>query len=248
MAATSSVRRLLTRLPGEGRPSPLRLGPVTSALRRGRRPAWLGSLGSTSPVSMSWGYDRGAPVDRWYIERFLEEQRADITGRVIEIKDSGYTDRFGEGVTERAVLDVDPDNPHVTHVADLTDSDGLPSAAFHCFVLTQTLQYIFDVRAAVATAHRILRPGGVLLATFPVTSRICDYPPTDCWRFTPVSARLLLEEAFAPGAVTVRGHGNVLTQVAFLEGLAADDLTHAELEHDDERFPLVVCARAVRAA
>jgi SAM-dependent methyltransferase len=199
-------------------------------------------------VSTSWGYDRGTPVDRWYIERFLAEQGADISGRVLEIKDSGYTDRFGSGVTERAVLDVDADNPRVTHVADLTDGDGLPSEAFDCFLLTQTLQYIFDVHAAIATAHRILRPGGVLLATMPVTSRICDYPPTDCWRFTPLSARLLLEPAFAAGSVTVRGHGNVLTQVAFLEGLAAQDLTEAELAHDDERFPLIVCARAVRAA
>jgi len=241
------MRRLLTRLPARGAAA-LRLRPTVAALRRRQRPAWLGSLGSTTPVSTSWGYDRGTPVDRWYIERFLAEQSADISGRVIEIKDSGYTDRFGRGVTERAVLDVDADNPDVTHVADLADGEGLPSEAFDCFVLTQTLQYLFDLRAALATCHRILRPGGVLLATMPVTSRICDYPPTDCWRFTPRSARLLLEEAFAPGAVTVRGHGNVLTQVAFLEGLAYQDLTEAELNHDDERFPLVVCARAVRAA
>ena len=246
MAADPPLRRL-TRLPVRGADA-LRLRPTVGALRRRQRPAWLGSLGSTSPVSTSWGYDRGTPGARWHIERFLAQQRADITGRVIEIKDSGYTDQFGGGVTERAVLDVDADNPHVTHVADLADGEGLPSEAFDCFVLTQTLQYLFDLRAALATAHRILRPGGVLLATMPVTSRICDYPPTDYWRFTPLAARRLLEDAFAPGAVTVRGHGNVLTQVAFLEGLAAQDLTEAELDHDDERFPLIVCARAVRAA
>lgn len=225
----------------------MRIGPALRSLRRGHRPVRLGSLGSTSPFGGEWGYGRGTPVDRWYIERFLKRHRADITGRVLEVKDSGYTNRFGTGVTEPAVLDIDPGNPAATHVADLQDGDGLPSGAFDCFVLTQTLQYIYDVPAALATAHRILAPGGVLLATMPVTSRTSDPPLTDYWRFTPLAVERLLHDAFPGGEVEVHGHGNVLTQVAFLEGLALADLRKAELEVDDPRFPLIVCARAVKA-
>jgi len=225
----------------------LRLRPALQALRRGRRPVSLGALGRTRPISAAWGYDRGTPVDRWYIERFLSRHRRDITGRVLEVKSSDYTDRFGHDLIERAVLDVDPANEHATHVADLASADSLPSQAFDCFVLTQTLQFIFDFDAALAHAHRILRPGGVLLATLPVSSRICDPPLTDMWRFTPLAATRILEEAFGAGQADVRGHGNVLTQVAFLEGLAAEDLTVGELSSDDERFALIVCARAVRA-
>ena len=165
---------------------------------------------------------------------------------MIEIKDTGYTDRFGHALTERAVLDIDAENPHATHVADLAAGDGLPDAAFDCFVLTQTLQCIFDTSGALAQARRILRPGGVLLVTVPTTSRLCDLQ-TDSWRFTPVGFRRLLGDAFGAANVTVEGHGSVLTQVAFLEGLAVEDLTHDELAVDDERFPLLVCARAVRA-
>jgi SAM-dependent methyltransferase len=226
----------------------LRLRPGLNALRRRRGPAWLGSLGSTAPFGSNWGYDRGTPVDRWYIDRFLEAHRRDIAGRVLEVKDSGYTDRFGSALSERAVLDVDASNPRATHVADLATADDLPGDAFDCFILTQTLQLIYDVPAALAHAHRLLRPGGVLLTTVPVVSRICDPPLTDHWRFTPLSVRRLLDAAFGPGAVTVAGRGNVLTQVAFLEGLAAEDLTAQELAVDDERFPLVVCGRAVRTA
>ena len=50
----------------------MRLGTLLGSLRRRRRPVLLGSLGRTRPVSYHWGYDRGLPVDRWYIERFLE--------------------------------------------------------------------------------------------------------------------------------------------------------------------------------
>ena len=225
----------------------MRLRPALRALRRRRMPVWLGALGSTAPFGDAWGYDRGTPVDRWYIERFLAGHRDDITGRVLEVKDSGYTRRFGRAVTESAVLDVDTSNSRATYVADLTTAEGLPSAAFDCFVLTQTLQLVFDLRAALEQTHRLLRPGGVLLATVPVTSRVCDPPLTDHWRFTPLSMARLLEEPFGRGAVTVAGRGNVLAQVAFLEGLAAEDLTPEELAVDDERFPLLVCARAVRA-
>ena len=225
----------------------MRIGPAVRALRRRQRPIRLGSLASTVPYGADWGYDRGRPVDRWYIERFLAEHRGDITGRVLEVKDSGYTDRFGHGVTERAVLDVDPGNDRATHVSDLATGSALPTAAFDCFVCTQTLQFVFDLASAVATAHRVLRPGGVLLATMPVTSRVCQPPLTDYWRFTPASAARLLEDAFGAGAVTVRGDGNVLSQTAFLQGLAAEDLTAAELEAEDHLYPLIVCARAVKA-
>lgn len=226
----------------------MRLRPTFEALRRRRPPVRLGSLGSTAPYGTAWGYDRGRPVDRWYIERFLAEHQEDITGRVLEVKDSGYTNRFGHALTERGVLDVDATNERATYVSDLATGDGLPSDAFDCFVLTQTLQLIFDLRPALENARRALRPGGVLLATVPVASRVCSPPLTDYWRFTPAAAARLLEEVFGPDAVTVRGHGNVLTQVAFLEGLAAEDLTAAELGLDDDRFPLIVCARAVRTA
>jgi SAM-dependent methyltransferase len=242
------MRRLLTRRPGRGRVPALRLAPAVSALRRRVGPVWLGSLGRTEPFGGAWGYDRGTPVDRWHVERFLAAHRADITGRVLEVKDCGYTDRFGHDVDERAVLDIDPGNPRATYVADLADGTGLPERAFDCFVMTQTLQYIFDVRAAIAQAHRILRPGGVLLATMPVCSRIGDGSLTDYWRFTPLSVSDLLAQAFGAGAATVHGRGNVLAQVAFLEGLAAEDLTADELAVDDASFPLIVCARAVRAA
>jgi SAM-dependent methyltransferase len=151
-------------------------------------------------------------------------------------------------VEERAVLDVDPGNPRATYVADLAAADAVPSEAFDCFVLTQTLQYVFDLHAALGHVHRVLRPGGVLLLTLPVVSRLTGPPLTDYWRFTPLAAERMLEEAFAPGQVEVQGRGNVLAQVAFLEGLAAEDLAEAELAADDARLPLVVCARAVRAA
>jgi SAM-dependent methyltransferase len=223
----------------------LRLRPVVTALRRRRRPIWLGSLGRTRPVSLISGYDRGLPVDRWYIDAFLAAHAADISGRVLEVKDSGYTERFGRGVSRADVLDIDPDNPNATIVADLAAADSVASEQFDCFVLTQTLQFVYDLSAALRHIHRILRPGGVLLATLPVTSGM-SRPDEEYWRFTPAGTARLVEEAFGAGAVTIEAPGNVLSQIAFLSGLAAEDLTEDELAVQDPTFPLLVCVRAVK--
>src|SRR6266478_325221 len=128
---------------------------VRQRLRRLARPAWLGTLRRTTPLSDHWGFDRGTPLDRYYIERFLEEHCQDIRGRVLEVRDSRYTDRYGTAVQRRDVLDIDPRNPNATIVVDLATADAIPPDQFDCFVLTQTLQFIYDTRAAVAHAHRI---------------------------------------------------------------------------------------------
>ncbi|MDQ6669299.1 MAG: methyltransferase, partial [Chloroflexota bacterium] len=114
--------------------------------RRLSRPAWLGTLRRTRPVSDEFGFDRGTPVDRYYIEQFLEQHRQDIRGHVLEVRDSRHTDRFGHGLTQRAVLDINPANPLATIVADLADAHVMPTNSFDCFILTQTLHLIFEVR------------------------------------------------------------------------------------------------------
>ncbi len=218
--------------------------------RRLRRPAWLGTLRRTAPLSDSWGYDRGTPVDRYYIERFLDEHRRDIHGRVLEIKDSTYADRFGIGVEQRDVLDINPSNPHATFAADLAAADAIPSNLFDCFVLTQTLQLIYDTRACLKHAHRILRPGGVLLITVPSVSRIVPRYglQTDYWRFTPASCSALFGEVFGQAQVTVHSYGNVLTAIAFLTGMACEELSHRELEAQDPYYPIIITVRAVKQA
>src|SRR5207342_2788685 len=98
---------------------------------------------------------------------------------------------------------------------------------FDCVIATQVFQYIYDLEAAFRTVHRILAPGGVLLATVPGISRILPIENArwgDWWRFTSKSATRLAEDAFGSGNVTVTPFGNVLSAAAFLYGLAAEDL------------------------
>jgi hypothetical protein len=203
-----------------------------------------------SPVSRVFGLDRGRPIDRYYIERFLEGSAADVAGRVLEVGDADYTRRFGRGrVTQSDVLHAEPGNRRATIVGDLTTGRGVPHGAFSCVILTQVLPFVYDVPAAVRTCHAALAPGGVLLATVPGISQVSRYDADrwgDFWRFTPQSVARMFADTFGDGAADVRTHGNVLVACAFLQGLASHELTPAELDAVDPDYPVLMTVRAVK--
>lgn len=207
----------------------------------------FGDLRRTKPISREYGYDRGRPIDRYYVEGFLARHASDVRGRVLEIGDASYTRRFGgDRVTVSDVFHVDANNPAATIVGDLTDAGHVPSGTFDCFVLTQTLQLIYDVPAALRTAYRILKPGGVLLATVPGISQISndEWGATWYWAFTSLSARALFEEAFPKENIQVTAHGNVLAATAFLQGLATEELSERELDQSDREYEMLITIRA----
>ena len=209
----------------------------------------LGDLRRVFPISGYFGYDRGKPVDRRYIEDFLSRNTEDIRGRVLEVGDNAYTVQFGgTRVQQSDVLHVDSGDQRATLVGDLAEGYQLPSQAFDCIVLTQTLQLVFDIRRAVATLYRMLKPGGVLLATAPGISSIDrgEWGPGWCWSLSTNALRRLLEESFDEENITVSGYGNVLAAIAFLHGLAESELSPGELDTYDPCYPVIVAARAVK--
>jgi SAM-dependent methyltransferase len=211
----------------------------------------LGDLRRDRPISRHFGFERGLPIDRFYIERFLAAHADDVRGRVLEVGDATYTNRFGrERVARSDVLHVPPGTPAATIVADLGSGEGIPGEAFDCVILTQTLHLIFDVAAGIATLHRILADGGVLLATVPGISQIDRGQWRDSWywAFTVQSMTRLFAREFGESAVEVTAYGNALSAVAFLEGLAADELREEELLRYDEAYPVTVAIRAVKRA
>ncbi|MDX6677761.1 MAG: hypothetical protein QOE31_1813 [Solirubrobacteraceae bacterium] len=250
-------RRALTALRGRVRTRLLGRPPAVGQVR-------FGDLRRLSPVSRGFGFDRGLPVDRHYVEAFLRRHAGaagygagDIAGAVLEIGGDEYTRRFGNwgGEGESAVrsLDVlhaDASNPIATLVGDLVSGDGIPAERFDCVICTQTLHVVYDVQAAVATLHRLLRPGGVALVTVAGITQACR-PDRDLWgdywRFTTLSARRLFESAFAAEDVRVEAYGNVLASIAFLHGLAAEELRAEELDARDPDYEMLIAIRAVKA-
>ncbi|HLO15733.1 MAG TPA: glycosyltransferase [Anaerolineales bacterium] len=247
-------QHLLLRIAGRILPLPMRgwLWAKWKGLDYSPPVGWVrfGSLRRLVPFSREFGFDRGLPIDRYYIEQFLAKHAADIRGHVLEVEDDLYTRQFGGArVIKSDILHVRDGAPKATIVADLTCAEDLPRETFDCIILTQTLQFIYEVRAALTTVKRILKPGGVVLATVPGISPIIRYDMEawgQYWSFTTLSAQRLFEEVFLPANVKVEGHGNVLTAAAFLYGLAAQELEAQELDQHDYDYEVLITVRAVK--
>jgi SAM-dependent methyltransferase len=210
----------------------------------------FGDLRQLKPISSEWGFDRGRPIDRYYIDCFLSANAQDIRGHVLEIGSNIFTKRFGgDRVTNADILHVTEGNPLATIVGDLTCADHIPSDTFDCIICTQTLHFIYAVVKALRTLCRILKPGGVLLVTTPGISQVSRYDMDrwgDYWRFTSESARRLFGETFPTQHVRVKAYGNVLTAISFLHGLASEELRQQELDHFDPDYELLIAIRATK--
>lgn len=224
--------------------------PFLNRLRRPRKVRW-GNLRSLVPFSNQFGFDRGLPIDRYYITAFLKRHEQDIRGRVLEIAEPIYTKQFGgDRVSRSDVLHAVPGNSQATLVGDLMTGQGIPMEIFDCIILTQTLLVIERPADALFTAYHALKPGGVLLASFPGISQISRYDMDrwgDYWRFTDASARKLFESVFGSGNVQIETHGNVLAACAFLHGLAAHELREEELNHHDPDYQVLITVRAIKS-
>jgi SAM-dependent methyltransferase len=212
----------------------------------------LGCLERVTPVSNNWGFDRGTPVDRLYIETFINDCRADIQGRVLEVYNDDYTTRFGGArVTQSDILHNSPDLERATVVFDLTQPGDAPQGLFDCVICTQTLHLVFDVASAVESLHKVLKPGGVLLLTVPGISPsprkgLGGYD--DYWRFTSASVRRLFYGLFGEEHIDVRWYGNVYAATAFLHGLALEELDVEKLSYIDNDYEMLIALRAVKSS
>jgi SAM-dependent methyltransferase len=235
-----SFDRWLTRVPWHrSRKWPPRVGAVRA-----------GDLGSAIPVSEDFGFERGTPVDRYFIEAFLGRHASDVAGCVLEVGDDAYSKRFGQGqVSEQDVLDVTAANPRATIVSDLSRPNALPENSYDCIILTQVLHLLFDLNAATENLHRALRPGGVLLLTAPGISQIDRGGARDhwYWSFTRICLERLFGKLFLADDLEVQAVGNVYACVNFLHGLALEEVDQAKLDHLDPAFPIIVTLRARKA-
>jgi len=202
------------------------------------------------PFSRACGADRGTPIDRYYIERFLADNADDIRGRVLEMGDRVYSQKYGgRRVAHSDALFQREGKPGVTIVDDLQTGQNLPSDAFDCVVFTQTLQLLYDSRGAIRVLHRILKPGGVVLATFPGVSQIVRDEEEgwyDYWRWTATGAKRLWSETFGEDNVTVAPFGNLISVMSFISGVALHELKPDELDHRDRDYELSLTLRAVK--
>jgi len=209
-------------------------------------PRW-GNFRRTSPFSTIYGSDRGTPLDRFYLHRFLEKNRKLITGDVLEIQISTYTGRYGNGVARADTIDIEAKSKP-TFLCDLAESEPLiQSSSYNCFLMPNTLQNLRNIEGCLTQALRVLKPGGVILAStacfVPLTPDVPDY-----WRLTTSGWKEITAKTWPGCEVEIESHGNCLAATAAMMGIAMEELSEEELTHHDPRFPVlttILCRKPV---
>ena len=196
------------------------------------------------PASNIFGCEYGTAVDRYYIEQFLDQHSSLIKGTVMEIASDGYIKRFGRDVDKAIVLHVNGING--AYKGNFETGEGISDNMVDCLICTQTLQYIYDLKAAVLNIYRMLRSRGTGLLTLP---GIKSLSPGDSeaygeyWSFTEDSANRLFSEVFGSENVEVVSHGNVKVSMAYLYGIPLEYMLKEDMDHSDHQFPFLITVR-----
>lgn len=163
-----------------------------------------------------------APLERSSIFEFVSRQARLLTpgARVIDIGagDAPYRELFSE--QEYLTLDHEQ-TPHSGNVDILGSADAIPAADadFDAVLCTQVLEHVPDPLAALREFHRVLRPGGRLIATVPFAWEEHELPH-DYFRYTRAGMESLLARAGFTD-VAVRPRTDVFTTLAQLVRNAA---------------------------
>jgi len=208
-----------------------------------------GNLNKFEPLSRKFGFDRGTPIDRIFMNRFLEKNSDIITGIVLEIAESTYTKKYGKNVTKIDVLHAAEGNKEATIVGDLATGKNILKDRFDCIILLQTLHVIYDYKAVIKNCYEALKEGGVLLLTAPGISQISRYDMDrwgDYWRFTDLSLKKVLAEYFRFENIEVEHYGNYKLVSEFLNGRAAEELDAKDFDFIDDDYQLFLGAKATK--
>jgi SAM-dependent methyltransferase len=201
------------------------------------RPSW-GNLRRVTPISATYGFERGTPVDRYYVDRFFTAHRDVIRGRVLEIQTRDHIRRYGTDVIAADTLDINPAF-QPTYCCDLAHADAVLSGSYDCFLLPNTLCFLRDLDGALREARRIVRPGGAILATVPgfvpLTPDVKDY-----WHASADGWRVVADRVWNDCETTIDTHGNCLAAAAAMYGITVEELTARELDVNDPRYPVLV--------
>ena len=227
--------------------------PTTSAASRRvaplHDPRSSETFGVVTPIDPNWGFERGTPIDRVYVERFVGAHAADIRGRVLEIAAPDYTNTFGRGVEQVDILMATEGNPQATIVGDLTDAPHIPTTRSTARSSRRRSSSSTTSAPRSRRCNESSRPAACCSRPCPDSRRsrrLEDEEFGEWWHYTGRSVRRLAEEAFGAGERRGRDVRERPRGVGFLYGLAASDLESEELDAHDPLYEVVIGLRAVK--
>ena len=183
----------------------------------------FGHLRRVSPISTNFGFERGRPVDRYFIESFLADHAADVRGQCPR----GPGERLHAEIRGQRVERARSSACFPTTRRRRSSAISRPARPFPGRRSTAQSSHRCSTcprpPGGGPDIQRILKPGGVALVTVPGISQV-EWSESWHWSFTLLSARQMFSEVFGEANVRARAYGNVLAATSFLWGIAVEEL------------------------
>lgn len=197
------------------------------------------------PISRVLGCERGESILRKYVNQFIDENKSYIQGAVMEIGDRTYSNKYKDNIGKSYVFDYNNGSDKYNIKGNLETGESVKEEFVDCFIFTQTLCFIYDVKAAAQNVIKMLKKGGTVLLTVTGISSITrgDYENYGLyWRFSDMAIKRLFAEIVEVESVEIKLYGNVKTAAAFLYGISPDELETEEMEYQDRDYQLLIGA------
>jgi SAM-dependent methyltransferase len=201
----------------------------------------LGDLRRLAPFDPMFGFTRGTPIDRYYLERFIEHIRPEVRGAVLEIGGKrANRETYGfDAATEYRAMDIKR-SPDVDLVGDVHDRGLIPPGTLDAIVIFNVLEHCARPWVVAENLRGWLRVGGKVFAMVPSVQRV-HRQPRDYWRPYPDGMEALFAD-FARCQLFV--YGNPLTALAAIMGIAVQELSTDELDRVNTGYPVATCVIA----
>ena len=203
----------------------------------------LGSFANGKPFCHEFGYTRGTPIDRVFLDVFIDTIRDQVYGATLEIggrKEDKSLYRF-QNAEPFETLDVEAGSG-ADHVGDAHCITLFRPGSWDSILAFNVLEHCERPWIVVSNFLYWLRPGGMAFCVVPNAQRL-HRGPRDYWRILPDAASSLFSDF---EEVTILRYGNLLTSQAAMSGIAAEEL-HYAMAYSDRDYPTVTCISARKA-
>jgi SAM-dependent methyltransferase len=202
-----------------------------------------GSLRRLHPICKRFGFSRGTPIDRYYLDKFVAQIRNRVVGATVEIGGARQNRELYRltNVSEYTAIDAEA-HDYVDVVGDAHDSSLLAPDSADSILAFNVLEHCADPWLVARNMHRWLRTGGCAFCMVPNAQRVHNFP-RDYWRPLPDGVNWLFRDF---GSRELSQYGNPTSVIASQLGIAAEELTQAELDAQHPDYPVATCIVATK--
>ncbi|TRU96281.1 MAG: methyltransferase domain-containing protein [Microcystis wesenbergii Mw_QC_S_20081001_S30D] len=197
-----------------------------------------GDLKKSVPICHVFGLTRGKPVDRYYLNKFIQEIKPQIVGKILEIGGTSKDkDFYGINLgSSYQIMNIEP-GLGIDIVGDAHDGSIIKPESFDSIITFNVLEHCYAPWQVVENIYTWLKPGGKCFVMVPSAQRLHAIP-RDYWRPLPDAFAWMFRK-FSQQKLYV--YGNPISVIASYHGIATEELTTEELDAFHPDFPVATC-------